>query len=227
MESSSEVARIQAEWARFTDTAARPDRCLVCAHPRVHWDGFAERTATLRAGDRTVHVTGIRCRRVRCAACRFRWPLRPPGLVPRRHYQPCVVADAATQHLFAGVSQERVARAIGCSRRTLGRWLRWLAACADPGALSRQLLAAVGAPVLPRLRALAPRLRAGRDATRRAELERAALVLQLLEALGLAWGLAPPGLRGVIERVLSGGPRMPPYRAPLFPEFARSHPRRE
>ena len=107
------------------------------------------------------------------------------------------------------------------------RWLRWLAACADPGALGRRLLGAVGAPVLPRLRALAPRLRALHDAARRARLERAAVVLELLEALGLAWGLEPPGLRGVVEHVLAGRDRITPYRAPLIPELARSHPLRD
>jgi hypothetical protein len=145
-------------------------------------------------------------------------------LVPRRHYQLCVVAEAASQHLFGGVAQQPVADQHGCSRRTVGRWLRWIADCADPGALGSQLLAAVGAPVLPRLRALAPRLRALRDAARRKLLERAATVLQLLEALGLAWGLEPPGLRGVIERVLEGRDRIPSYRAPLIPELARRHP---
>lgn len=227
MEASSDVAQVRPTWARFADEVERPARCRACAHPRVHWDGFAERTATVHADDRTVHVTGIRCRRVRCAACGKSWQLRPAGLVPRRHYQLCVVAEAASQHLFAGDAQERVAAGRGCSRRTVGRWLRWIAECADPAALGARLLAAVGAPVLPRLRALAPRLRALRDGARRALLERAAAVLELLEALALAWGLEPPGLRGVVEHVLRGRDGIPSYRAPLFPELARSHPRRE
>lgn len=147
--------------------------------------------------------------------------------MPRRHYQLCVVAEAATQHLFAGDAQERVAAGRGCSRRTVGRWLRWIAECADPGALGAQLLAAVGSPVLPRLRALAPRLRALRDGARRALLERAAAVLELLEALALTLSLEPPGLRGVVEHVLAGRDRITTYRAPRIPELARSHPQRE
>jgi hypothetical protein len=224
METSSDVARIQPAWARFAEEVVRPRCCRVCAHPRVHWDGWAERTATVRVGRRTVHVTGVRCRRARCARCRARWRLRPPGLLPRRHYQLCVVAEAASQHLFSGVAQQPVADQHGCSRRTVGRWLRWIADCADPGVLGSQLLAAVGAPVLPRLRALAPRLRALRNTARRQLLERAATVLQLMEALGLAWGLEPPGLRAVIERAIAGAGRIPSYRAPLIPELARRHP---
>jgi hypothetical protein len=86
------------------------------------------------------------------------------------------------------------------------------------------MLAAVGSPVLPRLRALAPRLRALRNSPRRQLLERAAIVLQLMEALALAWGLEPPGLRAVIERAIAGRGRIPSYRAPLLPELARRHP---
>lgn len=224
MEASNDVAQVHPAWARFVDEVARPARCLECAHPRVHWDGFAERTATVQVDDRAVHVTGIRCRRVRCASCHARRLLRPAGLVPRRHYQLCVVAEAASQHLFAGDAQERVAARHGCSRRTVGRWLRWLADCADPGALGSQLLAAVGSPILPRLRALAPRLRSLRNTARRAVLERAAAVLELLEALALASGLEPPGLRGVVEHVLAGRDRITTYRAPIIPELARRHP---
>jgi hypothetical protein len=228
MGASHDVAEVRPAWVRFAQEVERPARCRVCAHPRVHGNGHAERTATVQGGEQAVHVTGIRCRRVRCAACRKSWPLQPAGLVPRRHYQLCVVAEAASQHLFAGDVQERVAEGRGCSRRSVGRWLRWIGECADPAALGAELLAAVGAPVLPRLRALAPRLRALRDGARRALLERAAAVLELLEALALAWGLEPPGLRGVVEHVLRRGrDAIPPYRAPLFPELARSHPRRE
>jgi hypothetical protein len=227
MEGSNDVAEVLPAWARCADEVERPARCRACAHPRVHWDGVTERTATVQVGERAVHVTGIRCRRVRCAACHRSWQLRPPGLVPRRHYQLCVVAEAASQHLFAGDAQERVAARRGCSRRSVGRWLRWIAECADPGALGAQLLAAVGAPVLPRLRALAPRLRALRDGARRALLERAAAVLELLEALALAQGLEPPGLRGVVARVLAGRDRITTYRTPLIPELARCHPQRE
>jgi hypothetical protein len=137
------------------------------------------------------------------------------------------MAAAASRHLFAGDAQEQVAARHGCARRTVGRWLRWIADCADPGALGARLLAAVGAPVLPRLRALAPRLRALRDGARRALLERAAAVLELLEALALAWGLEPPGLRGVLEPGLAGRGRILPHGTLLVPELARSHPRRE
>ena len=58
MGASSDVAQVHPAWARFADEVERPARCRVCAHPRVHWDGFAERTATVHAGDRAVHVTG-------------------------------------------------------------------------------------------------------------------------------------------------------------------------
>jgi hypothetical protein len=144
--------------------------------------------------------------------------------MPRRHYQLCVVTEAASQHLFAGASQEQVAATTGCSRRTVGRWLQWLSQVADPAVLGQKLAAALGEPVLPRLRPLASRRWALRDAARRQVLERAATVLQLMEALGLALGLEPPGLRALVERVLAGRDRITSYRAPLIPELARGYP---
>jgi hypothetical protein len=148
---SREVALLKEAWDRFYETAARPKACLFCGGEGVWWDGTRVRTASVRAGGITVHVAGIRCRRVCCAerACGKSWCLYPPGLAPRRHFQACVVSAALQDYLYApDASQERTAQRHGCVRRTLGRWVRWVAGLAEPSALEERTLAASGEPIL-------------------------------------------------------------------------------
>jgi len=115
---------------RFFETVKRPHHCPFCRGPRIHWNGHRERSASVMEGDCVRHLTDIFCRRVKCAShvCKKSWTLRPPGLTPRRHYQLCVVASAVRQFVSDCHSTlTAVARAHQCCRRTVGRWLHWVA----------------------------------------------------------------------------------------------------
>lgn len=222
MELPEAVEAIRRRWARFAETARLPESCHVCRIVgRVRWDGSRVRTASVRGPEgQTYHLTGIRCRRVDCGACSKSWTLRPPGLAPRRHYQREVIASATSQYLFEPrATRDRVAEAHGCSRRTLGRWLAWLAGLAAVADLQRHVVDATGEAVLPQFRPVTDLARKAHRAGR-GLLERAGQVLTLLEQLGSAWRLQPPALGPVLEWV--AGPLDPSTDAtPGVPDFAR------
>jgi hypothetical protein len=68
----------------------------------------------------------VRCRRLRCGSCDHGWAVLPRPFVARRHYQPAVIARGVALRL-RGESLAGVARLLSCSRRTVGRWIEWLA----------------------------------------------------------------------------------------------------
>jgi hypothetical protein len=114
---------------RFFETVTKPRCCPFCYGRRIYWNGHRERSASVMEGDRVTYFTDILCRRVKCAnpQCRKSWTLRPPGLIPK-HYQLCVVASAVRQFLFGPLrTLTEIAHAHQCCRRTVGRWLRWVA----------------------------------------------------------------------------------------------------
>lgn len=183
------VGDLRAECA----AVARPSRCVFCDHARVWFNGWRVRSATvLSDAGEPLHVPDLRCRRVKCAACKASWLLYARALWPRRHFQPCVVAQAAAAYLHAhGATLTSAAAGVGCARRTVGRWLHWLASH-DLSALARRLTTEASAPVLP------ARLRVMRTPTcdhRAATLAHAAETLAFAEALTVATGAEPPGLR--------------------------------
>jgi hypothetical protein len=197
---------------------------MYCGHERIQWNGWRFRTASVLIEERIDYINDIRVRRVKCAdpGCRKSWTLRPPGLVPRRHFQLGAVAAAGAEYLFgAGASQSRVASILGCCRRSIARMVEWIADLADPAELARAVLEVAGQAVLVAVRPVAELARKGRSEGRRALLERAAQVLGQLEALALSMGLEPPGLASVVEAVCAGRDRVTTYRAPALPEFAR------
>jgi hypothetical protein len=193
---------LAATFATFAQTVARPCGCARCGADRaLWWNGFGVRSASLRAADgRIVYVPRIQLRRVRCPACRQSWTLWPPGLLARRHYQMCVVSQALIELCGQRVSEQRVANCIGCARRTVGRWLRWVAALAEPSELLARLHAVAGEPLLPPLGWARERLAAVRDAARRALLGRAAEVVGLLVALASACGVELAALIPAVAR---------------------------
>lgn len=210
---------LRQRWEEIAGRVDRPTACIYCGHGWVWWNGFRVRTATVLVTSVVVFLTGIRCPRVKCASkeCQRSWTLRPAGLMPRRHYQLSVVASAMTVHLLDGVSQEEVADEHTCSRRTVSRWLRWLAEVAEPATLARRLMEASDAPVLPKVNDLA---RATWQRMR-GMARRAAENLCLFEALSAAMGVEAPGLQSVVERVISSRDRVSTYRCPIIPELAR------
>jgi hypothetical protein len=112
----------------------------------------------------------------------------------------CVVSHALAQLCGQQVSEQQVADGIGCARRTVGRWLRFVAAVAEPAQLLERLLAVTGEPLLPALGWAHERLAAVRDAARRALLTRAAEVLGLLAALASACGTELAALIPAVAR---------------------------
>jgi len=205
------LSALKREWDEHMASLRRPPRCVGCGHPRIWWDGRPKCSASVCLEGHVVHVTGIVCRRVRCARCAARWRLRPPGLLARKHYQLDVVAQAAATYLFAPrATQQSVAEAFCCSRRTVGRWIRWIGELASPAALLRTLAEIADEPVRPKL------LRIARTGPREriARLARTAEVLTLFEALGAALGGEPPGLRAVLGWL----GRVPSYAEPALPD---------
>lgn len=220
MDLPAAVEALRHQWNHFAETAPRPASCVRCSAPRIRWDGTRERSASVLHEGQAHHLTGIRCRRVDCGACGQSWTLRPPGLAPRRHHQRELIASAAAQYLFEPqATRDRVAQGHGCSRRTLGRWLVWLAGLAALSDLQRHVLGAAGEAILPPFRAV-PDLTSKARTAGRALLERAAQVLTLIEQLGSAWAVPPPVLAPVLEWV--AGPMDSSTDArPAVPEFAR------
>lgn len=221
MDLPAAARRLKRKWLAFFKRVPRPARCPCCGGRRVHWNGSRLRKVTVLGGVKPIVLSGVLCRRVRCAACRGSWTLRPPGLAPRRHFQLCVVARAASRYLFgARASLSTTAAEHACSSRSLSRWLAWIAGLATPSALARHVVAARDALVVVPLRAVAELERKATSAARRRRLTRGAHVLVLLEALGAAIGTEPPGLRGVLERVVAGRDRVTTDARPRIPEFA-------
>ena len=213
--------RLKESWDCFYEARRRPGACPECRASRVWWNGSPSRAASALVDGAVCHFRDVRCRRAKCRSCGNRWVVRPPGISPNRHYQLCVVAHAVSGYLFGErVTQAKVAQEHDCSERTVGRWLRWAGQVASPVALQREILEASG-PILPAIPAVANLARKARTAVRRQIVTRAAQILSLLEALGMARCLEPPGLRGVIERVLRDRATIATYARPLIPDFAR------
>lgn len=227
MESMTQaIEALKREWQAFNATVAKPVRCIFCGGARLWWNGWRRRTASVLVDGRVAHVEEVTCRLVKCglSSCGRSWTLRPPGLAPQRHYQLCVVAQAASSYLFdPDAAQEQVAASLGCARRSVGRWLGWLAGIATPADLLRHLVEASDTPEIPPMHEVAALARKASSAARRQVLESAAGVLCLLEALGQAHRLPPPGLRAVVELVLAGRSRATTDRVPRILEFARRH----
>ena len=197
-------------WSEHFEARERPRRCVSCGHARVWWNGSRHRSASVMAGGTVAYVPEVGCRRVRCAACPARWTVRPPGLAPRKHYQLDVVAQATATGLFdPGVALETVAAAFRCARRTVSRWIRWIASLVAPAVLLQQLATLTPAPIVPRRPAPPSSSR-----PRHALADRAAEALTLFEALGATLGAEPPGLRAVLER----WDCVPSYAAPALPD---------
>ncbi len=215
------AAKILRGLVEFFHNAPLPDICVRCEGDHVVRNGSAIRSASFQVDGEVVYVPGIPCRRVKCQDCRRSWRQRPPGLMPHRHYQLCVVAEGVSHHLFdSAATLEGTARRCQCSRWTVSRWLGWLGRIASSAQLQARLAEVVGAPVLGRVREVAALGRKGADEASRLLLERAAQVLSLLEALGAAIGLEPPGLRSVLLRVIDDRARHTTYASPSIPEFA-------
>ena len=204
---------------RFFDTVEKPTSCIFCNCTKIYWNGQRQRTASVKSEDEVVYHADILCKRVKCASpkCKKSWTLRPPGLMPRRHYQLCVVASAASKFLFDPYATlTLVAKTHCCCRRTVGRWLQWIADIADPKELMGRLCNVSENRALKTTDIFRQAVSRGRKA-----FQRAAENLCVLEALGKACGYEPHGLRAVIEAAVSNRDRITTYSDPFIPELAR------
>jgi hypothetical protein len=203
-------------WSAFFDRNELPKECRSCGDPHVVRNGTAERSATVRENDATVTIPRILLRRVKCVACRLSWRLYPPGLLPRRRFQLCVVSDAASEYLFNPLAtRPAVAAAATCAVRTVGRWIHWVAAIAEPANIQARLVEVLDEAVVP----LFPEA-VVRNPLVGGMLRRAAANLVLIEALARSVGLEPPGLRSLVVALVAGRDGSTTYARPIIPEFA-------
>jgi len=212
-----ERERLEQAWERWALEVPRPS-CSACGNERMQWNGRPKRSVTVLGEDgRGLHVPQVVCRRARCGCCRTSVRLQPPGVICHKHYQPCVVAHAVGRYAAEPTTtMQEAADEVGCDRRTVARWRDWTPALGEPMVLVQKIVEATDAVVVPLVRTAAKR---GGDVLRRA-----AQMLGLLEVLGSVWGLEPPGLRGVLCRLLRGRTGIATYARPLVPELARGQP---
>ena len=213
------LERLRLTWMCFVETVMRPPACVYCGGEVVRWNGKRRRGATVLVAGVVAYLSGIWCRRAKCGSkkCRRSWTVRPEGMTPRRHYQLSVVAEGMSEYLLGGEStQEEVAGRLGCSRWTVGKWVRWLSEVAEPSVVARRVLVAIGEPVLPTIDVA---VRRGWERMRDVVL-RAAENLGLMEVLASARGLGPPGLESVVEWLLRDRDRISTYTSAGIPEVS-------
>ena len=242
MDVSQAAAALKREWQEWFETVELPDECVYCGDDkdggdnagqddqegeerkaRIVWNGSRARSASVLLEEVVVHIHMMRCRRVRCQLCRRGWTLRPAGMVARRHFQLEVVSKAVSELAFeAKATQEAVAAKFRCDRRTVVRWVAWVAEVFAAEELQAAVLAAVG-PVLTALRPVAGLARKALRSARCWLLERAVRVLSLVEVLATARGLEPPGLRSVVRAAAGERDGATTYASPRLrvPDFAR------
>lgn len=203
-------------WQEFFDRNEVPKSCRSCGDPHVARNGTAERSAIVREADETATIDEIPLRRVRCRECRRSWRLYPPGLLPRRRFQLCVVSEAVSTYLFdPAATRPAVAAVATCAVRTVGRWLHWLAGVAEPAHVQARLVEVLDEVVVPLFFDVVIRNEAVGGLLRRA-----AANLVLIEALARALGLAPPGLASLVVHLVAGRDGWTTYARPAVPEFA-------
>lgn len=203
-------------WQEFFDRNEVPKLCRSCGDTHVARNGTAERSAIVREGDETATINAIQLRRVRCRDCQTSWRLYPPGLLPRRRYQLCVVSEAVTTYLFdPEATRPAVAKVATCAVRTVGRWLHWLAGVAEPAHVQARLVEVLDEVVVPWFGDVVIRNDAVGDLLRRA-----AANLALIETLARSLGMAPPGLASLVVELVAGRDGWTTYARPIIPEFA-------
>jgi len=174
----------------------------------------------IAVGDGVEAIKGVRLRRVCCGVCGGT-TLYPEDIVPNRHIQLDVVARATSEFLLNPESTEAgVCAKYDCSRRTLRRWLVWIARIVPVVVLMRLLLQVSDAVEQPFIPLLSDIGRVTRDPFRQRAWQRTAEVLGYLEVLGGHLGRGPPGLQAVLS-ALSQTWRST-YARPSIPEFALS-----
>lgn len=172
----------------------RPAPCRVCG-AATWWNG-RRIVAAVVCGVAAVaeHVTDRVRRRARCSdrGCEAgSWTVRADGDYPHRTFQLDVVGSAVVQAAVEG--QQAAARAHLCSRRSVGRWLRWCVELVEPEQLA-SVVARLDADGLPPPRGATPPIEG-----------RASWAVRLWERLGElleARGVVLPSGRCGLQRLL-------------------------
>ncbi len=115
----------------------RPDPCRECGSA-AWWNGTRRVSVVRKQGEAVEHVTDIVRRRARCSwkPCALRsWTLYEADSYPHRLFGLVVVASAVGAVVFAKATLEAAALVHRCSRRSVGRWKRWIGELADARAL--------------------------------------------------------------------------------------------
>lgn len=217
MNLQEEAEKLKEQWNRIYDNLDKPCECIFCKCVRLYWNGRRERTASVLINDQVVYVTGIWCKRTKCSQCKKSWTIRPKGLMARRHYQLCVVTNAADSFLFdADATLSKVANIYRCARRTVGRWLNWIAGIAKPCQL------------IGRLRCISEQsvrsieCSVGKVAhTGTKPFKRCATNLLALRALAKASGSFADGFQSIFEGIICNRDAVSTYHDPFIPELAR------
>lgn len=220
MNVQKEAEKLKEQWNQFFKEVKKPCECIFCKCMRLFWNGRRERTASVLIGGQAVHLTDIWCRRIKCSQCKSSWTIRPAGLMPRRHYQLCVVTGAAGRILFdADTTLSKVADIYSCARRTVGRWLKWLAGIAKPSELIRRLFAISkdSTAWAEKVKDIVPKVATVGTKT----LKRAAKNLLILQALAKVIGYTANGFQSMVEGAIFNRDGITTYQNPFIPELAR------
>jgi len=140
--------------------------------------------------------------------------------MPRRHYQLCVVTDAANRFLFdADATLSKVADIYSCTRRTVGRWLKWIAGIAKPSELIGRLFAISTESIawVEKVKDIVCKVATVGTKT----LKRAAKNLLILQALGKVIGYTANGFQSMVEGAIFNRDGITTYQDPFIPELAR------
>jgi hypothetical protein len=173
----------------------RPSSCLVCKCLRIWFDGWRIVHPTL-LDDGTPYrcENGLPLQRVVCSSCGLSWTLRPSFLYRHLSIQPDVAESAALAYLSEpDATYKRVGESIGCSARTVWRWVGWTARfLSAPQLLSEAERSSGGGQSV----AVIPR-QVPQDHAKAYSPERTVLLLQAFQGLSalIAWAraqVAPP-----------------------------------
>lgn len=116
----------------------RPPECIYCGSPSW-WNG-TRLVGTVRRGDSGPEYVHEVRRRAKCASkdCqRGSWTVYERDSYPHRGFSLEVVGSAVSAVALGGKKKDAVAFEHNCSRRSVGRWLSWVEALADPADLIR------------------------------------------------------------------------------------------
>ena len=220
MNVQEEAEKLKQQWNQFFEEAKKPCQCIFCNCMKLFWNGRRERSASVLIGDQTVHLIDIVCRRIKCFQCKKSWTIRPEGLMPGRHYQLCVITHAASRFLFdSDATLSKVADIYKCARRTVGRWLKWIADIAKPSELICRLFA-ISKKSMDRVEKVKD-IENKIAHTGAQFFKRAGRNLLILQALSRAIGYPGNGFQSMVECAIFNRTGITTYGDPFIPELAR------